>query len=78
MVTSAAGPQTGRLLYVTDQESMLHFLVDTGSEVSIIPPSKAERKNWLDTFGLLAANNSPIVTYRTRSPTLNLGLHRAF
>ena len=72
--TSAAGPRTGRLLYITDRKSRLRFLVDTGSEVSIIPPSKSERINQQDTFGLLVANNSPIVTYRTRSLTLNLGL----
>ena len=66
------------MLYVTDRESRLRFLVDTGAEVSIIPPSKAERKNRQDTIGLLAANGSPIVTYGTRSLTLNLGLRRTF
>lgn len=78
VATNAAGQPTGRLLYVTDRESRLRFLVDTGAEVSIIPPSKAERKNRQDTFGLLAANGSPIVTYGTRSLTLNLGLRRTF
>ena len=78
LATRAAGPQKGRLLYVTDQESRLRSLVDTGLEMSIIPPSKAERTNWQDTFGLLAANNSPIVTYGTRSLMLNLGLRRTF
>ena len=76
MATSAAGQQTGRLLYITERESRLHFIVDTGSEVSIIPPSKAEQKNRQGTFGLLAVNNSLIVTYRTRSFMLNLGLRR--
>ena len=42
-----------------------------GLEVSILPPSKAERTNRQDTLGLVAANNSPIVTYGTRSLTLN-------
>ena len=74
VATSAAGQQTGRLLYVTDCESRLSFLVDTSSGVSIILSSKAERNNQQDTFGLLTANNSPIVTYRTHSLTLNLGL----
>ena len=62
VATSVAGQQTGRLLYVIDRESRLCFLVDTGSEVSIIPPSKAERKNWQDAFGLLAANTKPWTT----------------
>ena len=78
MATSAAGPDTGRLLYVTDREVRLRFLVDTGSEVSTLPPSKAERTNRHDTFGLLAADNSPIVTYGTHSLTLNLGLRHTF
>ena len=51
---------------------------NTGSEVSIIPPSKAEWKNRQDTFGLLVVNNSPIVTYGTRSLILNLGLRHTF
>ena len=76
--TSVAGQQTGRLLYVTVCESRLCFLVHTGSAVGIIPISKAERKNRQDAFGLLTANNSPIMTYRTRSLTLNLGLCHIF
>ena len=78
VATSTAGPQTGRLLYVTDWESRLHFLVDTGSEVCIIPPSKDKRKHRQNPFGLLEANNLPIVTYGTRSLTLNIGLRRNF
>ena len=67
-----------RLLYVTECESRLCFLVDTGSEVSIIPPSKAERYKLQNTFGLLAANNLPVVTCETCSLMLHLGLHRTF
>ena len=78
MATSAAGQQTGHLLYVTDRQSRLRFQVDTSSEVSIIPPSKAERKNRKDTFGLLTVNNSTVVTYGTRSLMLTLGLHHTF
>ena len=59
-------------------ESRLRFLVNTGSKVRIIPAFRAERKNWQNTFGLLATNNSPIVTYGTCSLTLNLGLSRTF
>ena len=64
VATSAAGQQMGRLLYVTDREPRLRFLFDTGSEVSIIPPSKAKLKNRQDTFDHLATSNLPIVTYR--------------
>ena len=63
VVTSVAGQQTGRLSYVTDSKFRLHLMVNNGPEVSIIPPSKAERKNRQDTFGLLVANNLPIVSF---------------
>ena len=33
----------GRLFYVRDCSSSLRFLVDTGAEVSVVPPSRAER-----------------------------------
>ena len=65
-VTSAADQQMGRLLYVTDRESRLRFLVDTGFDVCIIPPSKDKRKNLQNPFGLLSVNNLPIGTYGTR------------
>ena len=68
----------GHLLYVTERESRLCFLVDTVSEVIIRPPSKAEWKNWQDTCGLLVVNNLSIVTYGTRSLTLNLGPRLTF
>ena len=77
MVTNVAAQQTG-LYYVTDRESRLRFLIDTGAEVSNIHRSITEKKNGQDTFGLLAANGSAIVTYWTRSLTLNLCLRRIF
>ena len=39
---------TSRLFYVTDHSTGLHFLVDTGAEVSIIPPSATDRKHRQD------------------------------
>ena len=83
VVTSATGQQTGCLLYVTDRESRLRFLVDTGSEVNIIPPTKAKRKNRQDTFGLLAAKRfancdlrDPLAHDKSRTTShLPMGVH---
>ena len=36
--TSVSGPVNSRLFYITDQDTGTRFLVDTGAEVSIIPP----------------------------------------
>ena len=64
--------------YVTDRNSGLRFLVDTGAQVSVIPPSPADRQHRLDNLSLQAANNTPITTFGTRSLTLNLALRRTF
>ncbi|VDL90491.1 unnamed protein product [Schistocephalus solidus] len=38
-MTAAGQPRPSRLFYITDKSSGLRFLVDTGAEVSVIPPS---------------------------------------
>ena len=46
VATSVAGPTPqGRLFYVKDSSSSLRFLVDTGAQVSIVPPTRADRAN---------------------------------
>ena len=77
--TGVAGPSiSSRLFYVTDSSTGLKFLIDTGAEVSVIPPSCADRQRQQDGLTLLAANNSVIATFGKRSLTLNLGLRRTF
>jgi len=73
---SAASQTLSHLLFLTDSNSGHRFLIDTGAEVSIIPPSPAERKNKQECSGLRAINGSPIATFGTRSLTLDLGLRR--
>ena len=76
--TNAAGPFCSRLLHITDRNSRLTYLVDTGAAVSVIPPSREDRRLPTDHLNLRAANGSPIPTFGTRSLTLNLGLRRTF
>ena len=52
--------------------------MDTGAQVSVIPPTPAQRKHTHDNFQLQAVNNSPITTYGNQSLTLDLGLRRTF
>ena len=68
------GHSQSRLFYVTDRNTGLHLLVDTGAEVSIVPPVASERANPQVGFSLLAANNSPITTYGKRFVALSNGL----
>ena len=62
-----------RLFYISDPSISFHFLVDTGAEVSVIPPSTCQQGRTLQ-----AANGATIATYGTRSLKLDLGLRRTF
>ena len=76
--TLAAGLKQGsRLFYIRDKNTGYLFLVDTGAQISVIPPDP--RKNHqLSSFTLQAANGSRIETYGEIALTLNLGLRRSF
>ena len=78
VATSVTGQPGSRLFYIKDHNSNLRFLVDTGAEVSLVPPSSTERKYPQDGFSLQAANNSSIATFGKRSLTLDLHLQRSF
>ena len=54
MATSVSGQQPSRLFYVTDSLTGLRFLVDTGAEISVVPPSALDRKHHKDSFSLQA------------------------
>lgn len=67
-----------RLLYVTDNEGR-RFLVDSGSEVSLLPPSKPSTPLVNPSVSLRAANGSAITVYETgRHLSIDLGLGRAY
>ena len=59
-----------------DNTSGLRFLVDTGSDVSIIPATRIDRLNKPIPFLLHAANGTSIKTYSTRYVSTDLGLRR--
>ena len=63
MATSAFGQRTSRLFFVLERFSHLRYLVDTGAEVSTIPPTKLDRQRGPATLSLQAANGSQISTY---------------
>ena len=66
-----------RLFYVTDTSTKQQFLIDTGAEVSVLPPQPTGRAH-RQGYDLQAANSSTIATYGTRSLILNLSLRRSF
>ncbi|BHF65861.1 hypothetical protein SprV_0200887400 [Sparganum proliferum] len=54
------------------------FLVDTGAQISVVPPTPVDRRCPSPGLHLQAANCSPISTFGSRSRTLNIGLRRSF
>ena len=76
--TGAPGLVPSRLFFITDRTQGLRFLVDTGAEVSVLPPTRTERGRPRECLTLHAANGTSIATHGTRSLTLNLGLRRTF
>ena len=79
MVTGVAGQtHTNCLFFISDHPSGLRFLVNTGAEVSVIPPSRTDRLSHTDALVLQAANDTLIPTFGKRSLTLNLGLRQSF
>ncbi|BHF59224.1 hypothetical protein SprV_0100218100 [Sparganum proliferum] len=72
------GFNTGRTFYVRDTKSGRRFLVDTGAQISVVPPTAADRRFPSPGLHLQAANCSPIPTFGILSLTLNTGLRRSF
>ena len=78
MTTTVSGQSLSRLFFFLERTSHQRFLVDTGAEVSVVPPSKSERQHKQQGINLLAANGATITTYGLRSITVNLGLRRPY
>ncbi|GFU49709.1 gag-pol polyprotein [Trichonephila clavipes] len=65
-------------LFLLDRKSGQKFLIDSGSEICVIPPSPTMNKSLLSNFSLFAANNTKIPAYGMVRKELNLGLRRPF
>ncbi|GFW34058.1 retrovirus-related Pol polyprotein from transposon 297 [Trichonephila clavipes] len=65
-------------LFLLDRKSGQKFLIDSGSEICVIPPSPTMNKSPQSNFSLFAANNTKIQAYGMVRKELNLGLRRPF
>ncbi|GFS85002.1 retrovirus-related Pol polyprotein from transposon 17.6 [Trichonephila clavipes] len=65
-------------LFLLDRKSGQKFLIDSGSEICVIPPSPTMNKSPQSNFSLFAANNTKIPAYGIVRKELNLGLRRPF
>ncbi|BHF78213.1 hypothetical protein SprV_0602132500 [Sparganum proliferum] len=66
----------GHTCYVRDTRSGRHFLVDTGAQLSFIPPAPADRRRLNPGLFLQAVKTSPIATFGNCSLALQIGLRR--
>ena len=76
--TNLPGGRSSRILYIQDRVLRLKFMVDTGADISAIPPSPDERRHINPNFSLRAVNRSSISTFGNKSMRLDLGLRRQF
>ncbi|GFX86826.1 transposon Tf2-11 polyprotein [Trichonephila clavipes] len=65
-------------LFLLDRKSGQKVLIDSGSEICVIPPSPTMNKSPQSNFSLFAANNTKIPAYGMVRKELNLGLRRPF
>lgn len=67
-----------RRLCVFDRINNIRFLIDTGSDVSILPANRRDRNKSPIPFVLHAANSTNIKTFDTRFLHVDLGLRRRY
>ncbi|XP_061729137.1 uncharacterized protein LOC133534059 [Cydia pomonella] len=76
-VNAATDCRATSRLFITDKRSKMQFLIDTGSDLCVVP-----RGSWPDgkptEYSLTAANGTPIQTFGTVTLHLDLGLRRDF
>lgn len=65
-------------LFITDKKSKVQYLIDTGSDLCVLPRRFLRQPRQNADYSLTAANGSIINTYGTISMHLDLGLRRDF
>lgn len=67
-----------RRLFVTDRDTKVRFLVDTGADICVFPRSLVKGNCTRSSYTLFAANQTNIATFGSITLTLNFGLRREF
>lgn len=65
-------------LFITDRKTKVQFLIDTGSDLCVLPRRFLRQPRQPVDYNLTAANGSVIDTYGTTTMHLDLGLRRDF
>ena len=81
MAAAVHGPQRrgSRRLFIQDRRNGLRFLVDTGADISVLPPTSAQRCTSRECSAPLSAvNGTSIATYGQRLLAVDIGVRRVF
>lgn len=65
-------------LFIKDKNSGIVFLIDCGSDVSVLPMKLVSTPYTIFEFSLFAANDTVINTYGLSELNLNLGLPKTY
>jgi Reverse transcriptase (RNA-dependent DNA polymerase) len=77
-VAATTCPTTSSRLFVFDPLSKYTYLVDTGSDLSVLPRHLVPGHRDQTSYNLTAVNNTPISTYGFATVTVSLGLRRNY
>ena len=76
METIDLGPSDSERLHIRDVSEGLVYLIDTGSDISLLPADSQTLKQKPNDHVLFAANDSRVPTYGERNVNLNINLRR--
>jgi len=71
-----AGDTKTFCLTVIDKRDRIRYLIDTGSDISVLSKTATRDKYNISKYRLYAANNTPITTYGTKLVQVDLRLRR--
>jgi len=65
-------------LFITERNSKISFLVDSGSDVSVLSKKEVREAITLSKYTIYAVNHTPIKTYGCKTLCLQLGLQKEY
>ena len=76
--TAASGVKNSKRLHIKDRNSGMIFLIDTGSNISLISATRQVMSTRPSDVKVFAANDTQVLTFGEKRLTLSLGLRRSF
>lgn len=78
VVETVSGHSDNRLSLQDRNSGIYYYLIDSGAEISVLPPNATDQASPNHSFILTPVNNSTIKTYSQKFVTLDIAHRRAF